>query len=109
LLVVDADLLVRRMLCKKLAHLFDEVIAAADPFEAEQALKEKRITHLVCDIPPDGGLLSKWRKEYPSIVCAVLFLASAGTQRTGHKGADSLLSKDEGLAELIWVLGRPRA
>jgi CheY-like chemotaxis protein len=77
LLIVDDEPLARKALMRLLRGLFDEILCAGGAEQAEQALAEQEITHLLCDrhlldIEPGEYLITRWRERYPSLLVAGL-------------------------------------
>jgi DNA-binding NtrC family response regulator len=109
-LIVDDNQMIRRMLWRNLKNVFDEVLTAADPDEADRLLRENRVTHLLCDCdlghnaPLGCDLVPAWRKMQPSISRAVIFTGSDVSNTKMPPEVDCVVPKTEELKELITAL-----
>ncbi len=110
LLIVDDE----RSVCRALTRLLDRQVkrieTATNPWEAETILKSGQITHLICDHwfgpgqPLGIDLAARWKKEYPSILRAVVLTGMDITKISLASGVDSILPKVVEPEELINTL-----
>jgi len=98
-LVVDSDQQACRMLSRVLGGVFEAVLTATTPEEAEAILKKAMITHLVCDhelgIEEHGGFeyAAQWRRTYPSIRRVVVIAGTDISQVRIPVEIDLILTK----------------
>ncbi|MCP4602812.1 MAG: response regulator [Proteobacteria bacterium] len=98
-LIVDDEKIACSALSFFLKRHFDEVLMANDPADAEALLNKCRVTHLICDHwlgakkPMGIDLVSKWRKQYPSINCAVILTGADVSSLCTDASVDKVLSK----------------
>lgn len=110
ILVVDDEPVVRRVLNRYLEKVFDRVLLADGPDEAENLLERHAVTHLVCDgylgpgLPPGVVLVPGWRHRFPTIRRAVVFSASDFSAINLPEEIDAVLPKCEDLSDLIQVI-----
>ncbi|MCP4605500.1 MAG: response regulator [Proteobacteria bacterium] len=82
LLIVDDNPFVLKSLSRSLKNEFGEVNTAGSSSEAELILKEKQVTHVICDHHSeqdrywDPDLIRVWRQRYPSIRRVLLLAIS---------------------------------
>jgi len=106
-LVVDDDPTVAGVAARVLGMLFDQVIVASTPAEAEILLGSHRVTHLLCDYdlgqsqPTGAELIPQWRAAYPYIAQAVLFSGSQAEEIDLPAEVDRLLGKPATMDELL--------
>jgi ActR/RegA family two-component response regulator len=110
LMVVDDTPNVGRALSRLFSRHFDEVHVLASAAEAASLLKQKPVTHVVCDHclgegdPLGLDLVPRWRKEHPSIERAIILTGLDETTLIAGPGIDAIVSKLTGSEELVRVL-----
>jgi hypothetical protein len=83
------------------AKMFDEVVTAATPEDAEQVLEAGAVTHLIVDrdlgpaYPCGEYLIAVWRKKHACIRRALLITGSRTEQTRFPPEVDIYLSKVE--------------
>jgi DNA-binding NtrC family response regulator len=99
LLVVDDESAVCRALSRILGKLFDEVLTAMNPVEAETVLATRPVTHLVCDHwfgdaeSLGYDLAVAWRAEHPGVQRLVLLTGTDTTRIEPHAAIDAIMDK----------------
>ena len=98
-LVVDDEKMVLNALARYLRRFFPKVVTATTPLEAESALRDNRVTHLVCDhwlgpgLPLGIDLVSHWKNDFPSIQKVVLLTGADVDTLVSPPGLDSIIPK----------------
>ena len=110
LLIVDDE----RSVCRALTRLLDRQVrrieTASTPIEAEIILRSGHITHVICDHwfgpgqPLGIDLVSNWKKNFPSILRAVVLTGMDISKLPSAPGVDRILPKVVDPDELIEVL-----
>lgn len=99
LLLVDDERLCREALQRLLHGLFDEVLLARDHLEAEEHLRDRPVSHLLCDLwlgegrPPGDELVAAWRRAHPGIRFAGIITGSEVDEDRVPDGADAVFLK----------------
>jgi len=110
LLIVDDHAIVRETMSELLCFCFDEVLVAANPYEAEPLLAERDVTHLLCDNefgeghPLGVAVIPRWRKRFPTIERAILFTGTAVGDVEQLPGVDRVVLKPAQCETLISTL-----
>jgi ActR/RegA family two-component response regulator len=110
LMVVDDTPNVGRALSRMLGKHFDEVHVLGSAAEAASLLKQKPVTHVVCDQclgkgdPRGLDLVPVWRREHPSIERAIVLTGLDETTLAAGPGIDAIVSKLTGSEELVRAL-----
>ena len=107
LLVVDDRLDVLQALTRFFELDFEHVLSAQNPKEAEELLRIRQPTFLLCDYwlgekhPPSTEFLPRWREQFPCLKSVVLMTGTRSSSVPPCSAVDDIFTKPLRLASVV--------
>lgn len=94
-----------------LRPLFDQVLTASDPEQADAHLAENAVSHVVCGyhlgigLQTGAELIARWRRRHPGLKRAILCTGSNPDDVSAGSEVDAVLRKPTNRVEVAEALG----